>query len=232
MVIIALDFKDMDTTLSFLDQFNESLYVKVGMELFYGAGIEMIKEIKKRGHHIFLDLKLHDIPNTVKKAMKNLALLGVDMVNLHAAGGSKMMEFALEGLEEGAVLGKRPLLLAVTQLTSTSKEMMNNEQHIPGEVMDSVVNYALLAKKAKLDGVVCSPLEVKAVHDACGNDFITVTPGIRLETNTKDDQVRITSPKMAREIGSNYIVVGRPITQAIDPVSAYHQIRKDFLENE
>ena len=231
MVIIALDFKDMETSLKFLDQFNESLYVKVGMELFYGSGLEIIKEIKKRGHKIFLDLKLHDIPNTVKKAMTNLAKLGVDLINLHAAGGSIMMKAAMEGLIEGSN-GKRPLLIAVTQLTSTSKEMMNNEQLIPGEVIDSVVNYAKVAKEAGLDGIVCSPLEVKLVKEVCGKEFLTVTPGIRLASNNKDDQVRITTPKMAREIGSDFIVVGRPITQAENPVEAYKLISKEFLGNE
>jgi orotidine 5'-phosphate decarboxylase subfamily 1 len=162
MVIIALDFKDMETSLNFLDKFNESLYVKVGMELFYGSGLEIVKEIKKRGHKIFLDLKLHDIPNTVKKAMTNLAKLGVDIINLHAAGGSKMMAAALEGLVEGST-GARPILIAVTQLTSTSKEMMNTEQLIPGEVIDSVVNYAKVAKESGLDGMVCSQLEVEKV---------------------------------------------------------------------
>ena len=231
MVIIALDFKDMETSLNFLDQFNESLYVKVGMELFYGSGLDIVKEIKKRGHKIFLDLKLHDIPNTVKKAMTNLAKLGVDIINLHAAGGSKMMKAALEGLTEGSQ-GSRPILIAVTQLTSTSKEMMNTEQLIPGEVIDSVVNYAKVAKEAGLDGIVCSPLEVEKVKEACGKEFVTVTPGIRLASNNADDQVRITTPAKAREIGSDYIVVGRPITQAIDPVEAYHQILKEFLGNE
>lgn len=231
MVIIALDFKDMETSLKFLDQFNESLYVKVGMELFYGSGLEIIKEIKKRGHKIFLDLKLHDIPNTVKKAMTNLAKLGVDLINLHAAGGSIMMKAAMEGLIEGSN-GQRPLLIAVTQLTSTSKEMMNNEQLIPGEVIDSVVNYAKIAKESGLDGIVCSPLEVKLVKEVCGKEFLTVTPGIRLASNNKDDQVRITTPKMAREIGSDFIVVGRPITQAENPVEAYNQISKEFLGNE
>ena len=231
MVIIALDFKDMETSLKFLDQFNESLYVKVGMELFYGSGLEIIKEIKKRGHKIFLDLKLHDIPNTVKKAMTNLAKLGVDLINLHAAGGSIMMKAAMEGLIEGSN-GNRPLLIAVTQLTSTSKEMMNNEQLIPGEVIDSVVNYAKVAKEAGLDGIVCSPLEVKLVKEVCGKEFLTVTPGIRLASNNKDDQVRITTPSMAREIGSDFIVVGRPITQAENPVEAYKLISKEFLGNE
>jgi orotidine-5'-phosphate decarboxylase len=221
----------METSLNFLDKFNESLYVKVGMELFYGSGLEIVKEIKKRGHKIFLDLKLHDIPNTVKKAMTNLARLGVDIINLHAAGGSKMMAAALEGLVEGSE-GARPILIAVTQLTSTSKEMMNTEQLIPGEVIDSVVNYAKVAKESGLDGIVCSPLEVEKVKEACGKEFVTVTPGIRLASNNADDQVRITTPAKAREIGSDYIVVGRPITQAENPVEAYHLILKEFLGTE
>ena len=191
MVIIALDFKDMKTSLEFLDKFDESLYVKVGMELFYGSGLEIIKEIKKRGHKIFLDLKLHDIPNTVKKAMANLARLGVDIINLHAAGGSKMMAAALEGLTEGSEGKDRPLLIAVTQLTSTSKEMMNAEQRIEGEVIDSVVNYAKVAQSAGLDGVVCSPLEVIKVKENCGKDFVTVTPGIRLKSNNADDGEKV-----------------------------------------
>ncbi len=228
MVIIALDFKNKTEVLNFLDKFDEKLYVKVGMELFYGAGLEIVKEIKDRGHFVFLDLKLHDIPNTVKKAMKNLASMGVDIVNLHACGGSLMMKAAKEGLVEGSQ-GKTPLLIAVTQLTSTSKEMMNNEQMIHGEVIDSVLNYAKLAKDSGLDGIVCSPLEVKMVKEVCGKEFLTVTPGIRLESSAKDDQVRITTPKIAKEIGCDYIVVGRPITASIDPVASYMQIKKDFI---
>lgn len=225
MVIIALDFENKEKTLQFLKQFKETLYVKVGMELFYSEGPSIIKDIKALGHKIFLDLKLHDIPNTVKSAMKTLAKLGVDMVNVHAAGGIKMMSEALSAFDG---LENRPLVIAVTQLTSTSKEMMNNEQHVEGEVIDSVINYAKNAKAAGLDGVVCSPLEVEAIKAVVGKDFITVTPGIRLQ-NTSDDQVRVTTPKMAREIGSDYIVVGRPITRSESPVSSYTQIRKDFM---
>ena len=228
MVIIALDFENKEKTLEFLKKFDQQLFVKVGMELFYGEGPEMIKEIKKLGHKIFLDLKLHDIPNTVKSAMKNLAKLDVDIVNVHAAGGIKMMNEALNGLIE--IKGeKRPLIIAVTQLTSTSKEVMNNELGIDGEVIDSVKKYALNAKKAGLDGIVCSPLEVAEIKKTCGNDFITVNPGIRPKSASVDDQVRITTPEMARIIGCDYIVVGRPITKADDPVKAYNEIRKDFL---
>lgn len=228
MVIIALDFENKEKTLEFLKKFDQQLFVKVGMELFYGEGPEMIKEIKKLGHKIFLDLKLHDIPNTVKSAMKNLAKLDVDIVNVHAAGGIKMMNEALNGLIE--IKGeKRPLIIAVTQLTSTSKEVMNNELGIDGEVIDSVKKYALNAKKAGLDGIVCSPLEVAEIKKTCGKDFITVNPGIRPKSASVDDQVRITTPEMARIIGCDYIVVGRPITKADDPVKAYNEIRKDFL---
>ena len=231
-VIIACDFKNKEELFEFLKPF-EGLnpFLKIGMEIFYKEGPSLVRELKAKGCKIFLDLKLHDIPNTVKKAMTNLAKLGVDIINLHAAGGSKMMAAALEGLTEGSN-GQRPLLIAVTQLTSTSKEMMNTEQLIPGEVIDSVVNYAKVAKASGLDGIVCSPLEVKLVKEACGKEFVTVTPGIRLASNNADDQVRITTPAMAREIGSDYIVVGRPITQAADPVEAYHQISKEFLGNE
>ncbi len=230
-VIVALDFATMDETLNFLDKFTEEKpYVKLGMEIFYGEGPEMVREVKRRGHKIFLDLKLHDIPNTVKKAMKNLAKLGVDMVNVHAAGGSEMMKYALSGLEEGAEGGKRPILLAVTQLTSTSKEAMNNEQGIPGEVADSVKRYAKVTKDAGLDGVVCSPLEAGMVGEVCGKDFVTVTPGIRFSDSKKDDQVRITTPYRAREIGSHYIVVGRPITTAEDPVAAYRRCVREFVD--
>lgn len=225
MVIIALDFENKQKTLDFLKQFNEALYVKVGMELFYSEGPSIISEIKRLGHKIFLDLKLHDIPNTVGSAMKNLAKLGVDIVNVHAAGGSKMMRAAVEAFEG---LENKPLVIAVTQLTSTSKEMMNNEQQINGEVIDSVVNYARVAKEAGLDGVVCSPLEVRAIKNTIGEDFITVTPGIRTQKGN-DDQVRVTTPLDARKLGTNYIVVGRPITRALDPKASYEQIRKDFM---
>lgn len=226
MVIIALDFENKERTLDFLKKFkNEKLFVKVGMELFYSEGPSIIKEIKDLGHKIFLDLKLHDIPNTVKGGMKSLARLGVDMVNVHAAGGIKMMQAAYDAFEG---VENKPKIIAVTQLTSTSKEAMNNEQGIPGDVIDSVLRYAKCAKEAHLDGVVCSPLEVRAIKDSLGEDFLTVTPGIRPQT-VKDDQVRITTPHDARELGTNYIVVGRPITKAEDPYKAYLEIRKDFL---
>lgn len=226
MVIIALDFENKERTLDFLKKFkNEKLFVKVGMELFYSEGSSIIKEIKDLGHKIFLDLKLHDIPNTVKGGMKSLAKLGVDMVNVHAAGGIKMMQAAYDAFEG---VENKPKIIAVTQLTSTSKEAMNNEQGIPGDVIDSVLRYAKCAKEAHLDGVVCSPLEVRAIKDSLGEDFLTVTPGIRLQT-VNDDQVRVTTPHDARKLGTNYIVVGRPITKAEDPYKAYLEIRKDFL---
>lgn len=226
MVIIALDFENKERTLDFLKKFkNEKLFVKVGMELFYSEGPSIIKEIKDLGHKIFLDLKLHDIPNTVKGGMKSLAKLGVDMVNVHAAGGIKMMQAAYDAFEG---VENKPKIIAVTQLTSTSKEAMNNEQGIPGDVIDSVLRYAKCAKEAHLDGVVCSPLEVRAIKDSLGEDFLTVTPGIRPQT-VNDDQVRITPPHDARKLGTNYIVVGRPITKAEDPYKAYLEIRKDFL---
>lgn len=226
MVIIALDFENKERTLDFLKKFkNEKLFVKVGMELFYSEGPSIIKEIKDLGHKIFLDLKLHDIPNTVKGGMKSLAKLGVDMVNVHAAGGIKMMQAAYDAFEG---VENKPKIIAVTQLTSTSKEAMNNEQGIPGDVIDSVLRYAKCAKEAHLDGVVCSPLEVRAIKDSLGEDFLTVTPGIRPQT-VNDDQVRVTTHHDARKLGTNYIVVGRPITKAEDPYKAYLEIRKDFL---
>lgn len=224
--IVALDFSKKEDVMNFLDKFKEPVYVKVGMELTYAFGFEMIHEIKKRGHKIFLDLKLHDIPNTVKNGMKNLAKLDVDIVNLHAAGGSAMMKAAIEGLEEGAVNGKRPLCIAVTQLTSTSQEAMNEELLIPGDVKDVVISYAKLAKESGLDGVVCSVHEAKAIHEACGSDFLTVTPGIRLADDSKDDQKRVATPAFAKEQGCDYIVVGRSITKSADPVATYHEIEK------
>ena len=226
MVIIALDFPDKDTTINFLKKFDEPLWVKVGMELFYGCGPEIIKEIKKLGHHIFLDLKLHDISNTVKSAMANLAKLDVDMVNVHAKGGIKMMNEALHAFDN---LEKKPLVIAVTELTSTSQEMLTNELLCSTTMEKMVIKHALNTKEAGLNGVVCSPLEVKAIKEACGSDFITVTPGIRLKTNSVDDQVRITTPADARVLGTNFIVVGRPITRAENPVEAYKQIKKDFM---
>ena len=190
----------------------------------YSFGFEIIREVKAMGHRIFLDLKLHDIPNTVKQAMKNLAKLDVDVVNLHAAGGSAMMKAAIEGLSEGAKDGKRPLCIAVTQLTSTSQEAMNEELCIPGSVQDCVLHYAKLAKESGLDGVVCSVHEAKAIHEVCGADFLTVTPGIRLASDSKDDQKRVATPQYAYEQGCDYIVVGRSITKAADSVAVYHEI--------
>ena len=223
-VIIALDFKNKADVLEFLDKFDEPLFVKVGMELFYGEGPAIIQAIKERGHSIFLDLKLHDIPNTVKGGMKNLANLGVDIVNVHCAGGIAMMKAAIDGLNEGAKDGKRPMCIGVTQLTSTSKEAMNNELGIPGEVIDCVIKYAKNAKEAGLDGVVCSVHEAKAIHEACGEDFLTVTPGIRLASDSKDDQKRVATPAFAKEQGCDYIVVGRSITKSANPVETYKEI--------
>ena len=217
--------------MNFLDKFEEPIYVKVGMELTYAFGFEMIREIKSRGHKIFLDLKLHDIPNTVKNGMKNLAKLDVDIVNLHAAGGSAMMKAAMEGLAEGAVNGKRPLCIAVTQLTSTSQEAMNEELLIPGEVKDVVISYAKLAKESGLDGVVCSVHEARGIHEACGADFLTVTPGIRLSDDSKDDQKRVATPAFAKEEGCDYIVVGRSITKSADPLATYHEIEQTMEGN-
>ena len=231
-VVIALDFKDRAETFAFLDKFTEEKpFVKIGMELFYGEGPDIVREIKERGHNIFLDLKLHDIPMTVKKAMKNLALLGVDMTNVHAAGTIEMMKYALEGLEEGAREAgrERALLIAVTQLTSTSEERMQKELLIGASINDTIVKYAENTKSAGLDGVVCSPLEAKMVKDACGKDFLTVTPGIRYPGAEVQDQVRVTSPSDAKAIGTDYIVVGRPITKAEDPVAAYRKVCADFL---
>ena len=223
-VIIACDFKDKADTLAFLDQFHEEKpFVKIGMELFYGEGPDIVRAIKDRGHKIFLDLKLHDIPNTVHKAMKNLARLGVDMTNVHAAGTIDMMRAAQEGLGEDA------LLIAVTQLTSTTEERMQRELLISTPIADTVAHYARNAKEAGLRGVVCSPLEAALVKDACGRDFITVTPGIRFADGDVGDQKRIMTPALARETGTEFIVVGRPITQAADAVAAYRRVCKDFL---
>ncbi|MBQ3814317.1 MAG: orotidine-5'-phosphate decarboxylase [Bacteroidales bacterium] len=229
-VIIACDFPDRESTLAFLDRFQGSRkpFVKIGMELFYGAGPDIVREIKARGHRIFLDLKLHDIPNTVRKAMKVLSALDVDMVNVHAAGTVAMMKAALEGLTRAD--GTRPLLIAVTQLTSTSEETMQKELLIGAGINDTIVRYAQNAREAGLDGVVCSPLEAAMVKEACGEAFLAVTPGIRFADAAADDQVRITTPARAREIGSDYIVVGRPITAAEDPVAAYERCMKEFAE--
>lgn len=221
--IVALDFPNRDQCLEFLDKFQEPIYVKLGMELIYAEGFDLIDEIKARGHKIFLDLKLHDIPNTVKNGMKSLAKRNVDIVNLHGAGGIEMMKAAMEGLEEGAT-GKRPLCIAVTQLTSTSQETMNEELLINGELIDVVTTYAKNAKKAGLDGVVCSVHEAKPIHQACGEDFLTVTPGIRLADDSKDDQKRIATPEYARSQGCDYIVVGRSITKSQDPLETYNYI--------
>lgn len=228
-VIIACDFASEKETIDFLDNFHdEKPYVKIGMELFYSVGPEIVREIKDRGHKIFLDLKLHDIPNTVKKAMRALSYLNVDMVNLHAAGTAAMMTAALEGLTRED--GTRPLLIAVTQLTSTSEERMRDELLISRPIDEVVIHYAKNAESAGLDGVVCSPLEAEKVHSACGNSFLTVTPGIRFPEGDAGDQVRITTPKKAKEIGSDYIVVGRPITAASDPVSAYRRCVREFID--
>ena len=227
--IIALDFSSREEVISFLKQFDEPVYVKIGMELTYACGLDIVKEVKEMGHKIFLDLKLHDIPNTVKGGMKNLAALGVDIVNCHCGGGIAMMKAAMEGLKEGTPEGKEvPKLIGVTILTSTSQEAMNEEMGIPGAVLDTVVHYAKNAKAAGLDGVVCSVLEARAIHEACGNDFLTVTPGIRLAGNSKDDQKRVATPEFANEQGCDMIVVGRSITKAEDPVSTYRQIEKEI----
>lgn len=223
--IVALDFSDRKTTLDFLDNFKEPIFVKLGMELTYAEGFDLIDEIKRRGHQIFLDLKLHDIPNTVKNGMKSLAKKNVDIVNLHAAGGIEMMKSAIEGLEEGSN-GKRPLCIAVTQLTSTSKQMMNEELLISGEVQDVVLRYAQNAKVAGLDGVVCSVHEASMIHKACGEDFLTVTPGIRLSGDQKDDQKRVATPEYAKEQGCDYIVVGRSITKSSNPKETFDTIEK------
>ncbi len=224
--IVALDFSSRDEALNFLKQFHQPIYVKIGMELTYAAGLELVKEIIKMGHHIFLDLKLHDIPNTVKGGMRNLANLGVDIVNVHCAGGIAMMKAAIEGLNEGAKDGKRPLCIGVTQLTSTTKEVMNEELLIPGKVLDVVLHYAQNAKKAGLDGVVCSVHEVEKIHEVCGKDFLTVTPGIRLADDSNDDQKRVATPLYARQKGSDYIVVGRSITKSQDPKATYAKIEE------
>ncbi len=227
-VIIACDFNSAEETFAFLDKFTgKKPFVKIGMELFYAEGPQIVREIKKRGHKIFLDLKLHDIPNTVMKAMKVLSSLDIDMVNIHAAGTIAMMEAALTGLTRED--GTRPLLIAVTQLTSTSEDRMQSELLINSSLEKTVMHYAENAKKAGLDGVVCSPMESEAVHNVCGKDFVTVTPGIRFADSAKDDQIRITTPAKAKEIGSDYIVVGRPITQADDPVKAYERCITEFV---
>ena len=227
-VIIACDFSSAAKTFEFLDKFTgRKPFVKIGMELFYAEGPEIVREIKKRGHKIFLDLKLHDIPNTVKKAMSVLSNLDVDLCNLHAGGTVRMMEAALEGLTRED--GTRPLLIAVTQLTSTDQESMENDLLIHEPIDKVVMHYAANAKKAGLDGVVCSPLEAEAVHGRCGADFITVTPGVRFADGDIGDQKRVMTPAEAKRIGSDYIVVGRPITAAADPVAAYERCIAEFV---
>ena len=228
-VIIACDFSSKEQTLNFLDKFTgRKPFVKIGMELFYAEGPEIVRTIKERGHRIFLDLKLHDIPNTVKKAMSVLRNLDVDMTNVHAAGTVDMMKAAIEGLTRED--GTRPLLIAVTQLTSTSEERMQKELLIGASINDTIVKYAENAKAAGLDGVVCSPREAAMVKEACGKEFMTVTPGVRFADGDVGDQVRVTTPERAREIGSDFIVVGRPITAADDPVAAYERCMKEFAE--
>ena len=228
-VIIALDFENKEKTLAFLDRFTgRKPFVKIGMELFYAEGPDIVREIKARGHKIFLDLKLHDIPNTVKKAMKVLSKLDVDMTNLHAAGTIAMMEAAKEGLtKEDGTCG---VLLAVTQLTSTSEERMRGELLIDAPIDEVIVRYARNAREAGLDGVVCSPLEAGMVKQACGAEFLTVTPGVRFADGDMGDQVRVTTPARAREIGSDFIVVGRPVTAASDPVAAYRRCVEEFVK--
>lgn len=228
-VIIACDFADKETALTFLDKFEgRKPFVKIGMELFYAEGPQIVREIKARGHKIFLDLKLHDIPNTVKKSMAVLSRLDVDMCNLHAAGTSRMMEAALEGLTRPD--GTRPLLIAVTQLTSTDQEAMERDLLIKEPIDKVVMHYAETAKNAGLDGVVCSPLEAQKVHDICGEKFLTVTPGVRFADGDIGDQKRVMTPEQAKKIGSDYIVVGRPITAAPDPVAAYERCLKEFVD--
>ncbi len=230
-VIIACDFSSKADVMNFLDKFAEverKPFVKIGMELFYAEGPAIVKEIKERGHKIFLDLKLHDIPNTVKKAMAVLSSLDVDMTNLHASGTIAMMEAALEGLTRPD--GTRPILIAVTQLTSTSQDRMENDLLIKEDIGKVVEHYAHNAKLAGLDGVVCSPLEAEKVHTVCGKDFVTVTPGVRFADGDKGDQVRVMTPAEAKRIGSDYIVVGRPITAAADPVAAYKRCVDEFVD--
>ena len=230
-VIIAADFAGREQALRFLDQFrDEKPFLKIGMELFYAEGPQIVRELKNRGHKIFLDLKLHDIPNTVKKSMAVLSALDVDIVNLHAAGTAAMMRAALEGLQRAD--GTRPLLIAVTQLTSTGDQALHEELLIDRPMDETVMHYAKNAKNAGLDGVVCSPLEAGMVHEVCGRDFLTVTPGVRFAGGAVGDQVRVTTPYGARQLGSDYIVVGRPITAAEDPVAAYRKAYAQFVKGE
>ena len=228
-VIIPLDFSSAQEVYDFLSLFpdGEKPYVKIGMELFYSEGPEIAREIKRRGHRLFLDLKLHDIPNTVKKAAAALSKLGADIVNVHAAGAGEMMRAALESLTRPD--GSRPMVIAVTQLTSTSQEQLNKELLIPFEMEQTVLRYAANARAAGLDGVVCSPLEAASVKETCGQDFLTVTPGIRFADSAADDQTRVMTPAKAREAGSDYIVVGRPVIAAGDPLAAYRRCVTEFL---
>ena len=229
-VIIACDFDSKEKVFAFLDKFSaeeRKPFVKIGMELYYAEGPEIVREIKRRGHKIFLDLKLHDIPNTVKKSMAVLSRLDVDMTNLHAAGTGRMMEAAIEGLTRPD--GTRPMLIAVTQLTSTDEETMKQDLLINEPIDKVVMHYAATAKRSGLDGVVCSPLEAGKVHDTCGKDFVTVTPGVRFADGDIGDQKRVMTPAAAKEIGSDYIVVGRPITAAEDPVAAYRRCVAEFV---
>lgn len=229
-VIIACDFESAEKTLAFLDRFDgKKPYVKIGMELYYAEGPSIVKQLKERGHRVFLDLKLHDIPNTVKKAMAVLSTLKIDMCNLHAAGTKEMMEAARKGLTRAD--GTRPLLIAVTQLTSTTQERMETDILIEKPMEAVVSQYAANAKEAGLDGVVCSPLESPAVHHACGNGFLTVTPGVRFADDEKGDQARVTTPARAKALGSDYIVVGRSITGAQDPKAAYERCLKEFVDS-
>ena len=229
-MIIACDFSSAEQTYEFLDRFGDRRpFVKIGMELYYAAGPQIVRQLKQRGHKVFLDLKLHDIPNTVEKAMRVLADLDVDLCNVHAAGTRKMMEAGLRGLTEGAGKEDRPLLIAVTQLTSTSQEQLAEDILIDRPMEDVVAAYAAGAKAAGLDGVVCSPLESPVVHEQLGPDFLTVTPGVRLAGDAAGDQTRVTTPAKARELGSDYIVVGRSITAAEDPLAAYEQCLQDFV---
>lgn len=228
-VIIACDFGTKEQVMSFLDKFTDKKpFVKIGMELFYAEGPQIVRDIKARGHKIFLDLKLHDIPNTVKKSMAVLSGLDVDMTNLHAGGGTQMMRAAIEGLTRAD--GSRPILIAVTQLTSTSEQVMRDELLIDKPMAQVVTKYALNAKEAGLNGVVCSPHEAGDVHQSCGKGFLTVTPGVRFETDKKGDQARVMTPAQAKLAGSDYIVVGRPITAAEDPVAAYERCIRDFVQ--
>ncbi len=228
-VIVACDFSSKEAVFSFLDKFTEEKpFVKIGMELYYAEGPSIVREIKARGHKIFLDLKLHDIPNTVKKSMAVLSRLDVDMTNLHAAGTVDMMKAAVEGLTRED--GTRPILIAVTQLTSTSEERMQKELLINESINNTIIKYAQNAKEAGLDGVVCSPLEAGMVKEACSKEFLTVTPGVRFADGDVGDQARVTTPEKAKEIGSDYIVVGRPITAADDPVAAYRRCCEEFID--